>query len=556
MANECDVITLFDMEVSCNVINEPTSVSSYDGVLSVNVIGGTSPYTFLWENGSRSQTITNLGEGEYQVTVVDFYGDYTASTVCSLVAPVPSPTPTPTPTPTPVPIILPEKLCLSLISQTQSYSPIEFTLGSTINGRSSWTSDGLTINWNPTLSRWEISGWTLTTGLPVSSSQSLIPLSSWVILGQGSTISLSMIEGECPVSPPMVVNVSSQNTTCSGNQNCDGSILVTVNGGTSPYFYSINNGITFQSTPVFNGLCSGTYTVLVNDSSNNSQTRQVVISSGPQPTSYSVSIVSTSTQNPNPQTQVSNWAINVSPSIPVGTVINFSLVVNTTKYYNGPGGGTINDTILVNKNSLPVSFSSSSQLPTQTYPRPQCSPYTTQLVNETETYNLSMTAGDIINGSFTSLLNITNPVYGDNGCITNLEQSILGTVTNSNVSGCSCCTSNTISLAVGVNRHIIQSATEQVQPPPPSRQILLSNPPGAPSQSEACLISTGLPKYISASFAITNGLIIYNDLTLTQKTYNSNPYGSNYAMLFDPLNNKRYAITFDNNGVVNTVWDC
>lgn len=88
------------------------------------------------------------------------------------------------------------------------------------------------------------------------------------------------------------------------------------------------------------------------------------------------------------------------------------------------------------------------------------------------------------------------------------------------------------------------------------RSILLSNPPGEATSAGACAITTGLTKYISASFAITNGLIIYNNTALTSQTYTSDPYTGNYAMLYDNNSGLRYAVTFDGSGVVNTVVSC
>ena len=41
--------------------------------LSTNIIGGTSPYSYLWSNGSTDQSI-DVGEGDYILVVTDFYG--------------------------------------------------------------------------------------------------------------------------------------------------------------------------------------------------------------------------------------------------------------------------------------------------------------------------------------------------------------------------------------------------------------------------------------------------------------------------------------------------
>ena len=44
------------------------------GSLRLNVFGGTSPYTYVWSNGSQSDTQTDITEGVYSVTVADENG--------------------------------------------------------------------------------------------------------------------------------------------------------------------------------------------------------------------------------------------------------------------------------------------------------------------------------------------------------------------------------------------------------------------------------------------------------------------------------------------------
>ena len=84
-ANECDVITIFPMGVSCNVQN-PTSDKSFDGATELIITGGTPPYSIFWEIGSNAPVLTNLSVGEYKATVTDYYGDFTANTTCVLTA--------------------------------------------------------------------------------------------------------------------------------------------------------------------------------------------------------------------------------------------------------------------------------------------------------------------------------------------------------------------------------------------------------------------------------------------------------------------------------------
>jgi hypothetical protein len=120
--NECGVITIFPMNIEC-VSTSPSRPDSYDGYVSVSITGGTPPYKYTWEginigNDNHAPAIDEVPIGDYTVTVVDYWGDFTATTTCSLTAkidcnftgiisefipPTPSMTPTMTPTPSSIP---------------------------------------------------------------------------------------------------------------------------------------------------------------------------------------------------------------------------------------------------------------------------------------------------------------------------------------------------------------------------------------------------------------------------------------------------------------------
>ena len=82
--NECGIITILPMGITC-VTSNPTTSGSYDGEVSVIITGGTPPYTTTWvwpNNTSQSPAIQGLGNGSYSATTVDYWGDFTATTVC------------------------------------------------------------------------------------------------------------------------------------------------------------------------------------------------------------------------------------------------------------------------------------------------------------------------------------------------------------------------------------------------------------------------------------------------------------------------------------------
>jgi hypothetical protein len=98
--NECGVITLFPMSVSCSSVN-PTSSTSSDGSATLIITGGTPPYLIQWANGNINQTILNLSKGSYTATVSDSDGDNVITVTCNLVAPTTTTTTTTTTIPVP-----------------------------------------------------------------------------------------------------------------------------------------------------------------------------------------------------------------------------------------------------------------------------------------------------------------------------------------------------------------------------------------------------------------------------------------------------------------------
>ncbi len=57
-----------------------TCLDSNDGTASANAIGGTAPYTYLWNNGATTASITGLAPGIYNVIVTDANGCTASST--------------------------------------------------------------------------------------------------------------------------------------------------------------------------------------------------------------------------------------------------------------------------------------------------------------------------------------------------------------------------------------------------------------------------------------------------------------------------------------------
>jgi hypothetical protein len=77
--NGCSVITTHQVTdigsaagfAATGLINDPLCLGSCDGSISISTTFGASPYSYLWSTGDTTQIISNLCEGNYEVTVID-----------------------------------------------------------------------------------------------------------------------------------------------------------------------------------------------------------------------------------------------------------------------------------------------------------------------------------------------------------------------------------------------------------------------------------------------------------------------------------------------------
>ena len=464
LQNSCDVVTLFELGVSCNVIQSPTESNPLGGILSVNVTGGTSPYSFSWVGtNQRSQTLNGVPAGTYQVIVTDYawpdgqpdgVSDYTATTICELVGPVPTSTPTMTPTPTQTTPVQCVDLCLIAIGDkgVPNFGPIQFVCDGTQNGRFRWTSYELDIVWNPINNRWEIyiagttppTPFTVGEGIVASTTFDLIPDSAWAIFGGDLSYTLTMTRGNCPTVIPLQVNVDPTNSSCQGTTNCNGEILILAENGYPPYLYSIDGGITYSDNYTFTNLCPNTYSVVVRDSFNNTQTSSVSIGFDSSPTTYQLSLQNvgpaTTTSVPNvSQTVTQQMTLVVTPALPVGVSVTFNLVSTDLLTFNGPGTGNISSTWDVRKNNQLVNTIVGPTTTVSQGNRPFCSP-NTQIVNSRDYSSvITITNGDVVNITSTVVDTITNgQVAAQTNCTTNLIGQISASILTPTIVGNNC----------------------------------------------------------------------------------------------------------------------
>jgi hypothetical protein len=461
LKNECDVITLFDMGISCNVIQSPTESNPLGGILSINVTGGTAPYSFFWEGGQRSQTLFGVPAGSYEVVVTDYkwpdgkpdgISDYTATTICELVGPLPSLTPTTTPTPTPTSPVQCVDLCLIAIAPigVPNLGPIQFVCNGTQNGRFKWTGGGYDIIWNVDKSRWEIYITGTTTplslggGILASTTINLIPDSAWQVLGGTEQYSITMTRGNCPTVIPLQISIDEANSTCQGTTNCNGKISILAENGYPPYTYSINGGITSGVNNTFTNLCPNSYTVVVTDSQNNTQNSSVTIGYDSVPVTYQLSLANTNVATPITVPNVSQtvtqlMTLVVNPILPVGVSITFNLLATDSITVNGPGVGTSSTIWNVTKNSVPVTTIIGPTTLVSQGTRPFCSPNTQITTSIDYSSTITITNGDVIIVTATTVDTITNGQVGSQtNCTTNIVNVVSAVISTPVISGNNC----------------------------------------------------------------------------------------------------------------------
>ncbi|HXK80777.1 MAG TPA: T9SS type A sorting domain-containing protein [Bacteroidales bacterium] len=74
VCEKIDSATIYQPEELIGSINDITNVTCFngnDGIININVTGGTPPYSFLWSNNAETQNIYNLTAGTYALTITD-----------------------------------------------------------------------------------------------------------------------------------------------------------------------------------------------------------------------------------------------------------------------------------------------------------------------------------------------------------------------------------------------------------------------------------------------------------------------------------------------------
>lgn len=207
------VTALGQLSVTLDATN-PTCGGFSTGSITANPSGGVPPYTYLWNTGATTQTITNLPVGTYTVTVTDAAAQ-TATASTTLTSPPPL---------------------------TLSFTVSGCSVPGTITANPGGGVPGYSYNWS--------TGETTQTITYLSPGTFCVTVLDNVNCGIADCITVTI---EAPT-----INLVVNDVTCNGYD--DGSITANATDGMPPYTYAWSNG---ETTPTISNLAPGTYTVTV-----------------------------------------------------------------------------------------------------------------------------------------------------------------------------------------------------------------------------------------------------------------------------------------------------
>ena len=193
----------------------------FDGSIDITVMGGTMPYTYSWSNQANSEDLFNLGMGIYEVFVTDANG-CVVSGIYNIV----------------------ENSLIMVNSTTVNVSCNSFSDGS-IDIFVSGGSVPYSFSWNNQ-----------------STNEDLYNLGAGtyeVIVTDANGCNAT---GNSTISEPEVLSITAITADVSCFGQLDGTIDISVMGGTQPYIYSWSNQSSDEDQM---GLVAGTYEVIVTD---------------------------------------------------------------------------------------------------------------------------------------------------------------------------------------------------------------------------------------------------------------------------------------------------
>ncbi|MFN8285647.1 MAG: gliding motility-associated C-terminal domain-containing protein [Chitinophagales bacterium] len=257
--------------VSCNGAN--------NGSINISVSGGVTPYTYGWSSGSTLEDLVNIGAGTYTVTITD--ANSCTATLSQTIT---------------EPALLTASTTATTILCNGGTADVDLTVnGGTPNYSYFWNNGAITQD---------------LTGVSAGSYSVIVTDANGCTANSSITITQPAA---------LALSVSVTNASCNGG---NGSVDLTVSGGTAAYSFSWSNGATTEDIA---SVAAGTYTVTVTDANNCTATASATVT---QPTAL---VLTAQSVNVNCNGG-NNGSINISVS---GGVQPYS--------YDWGGGVTVED---------------------------------------------------------------------------------------------------------------------------------------------------------------------------------------------------------------------
>ena len=261
------------LDVASVTISEPSAITisatranvfcfgAATGSVSVTVNGGAGNYTYLWNNGNSTSSLSNIIAGSYDLTVTDANNCVITYNV-SIAGPQ--------------------------VPFTGTLSSTNVLCNGAGNGTASYTISGGTSPYNYSWSNGS-----------VDAAQNQLITGTYTVTVTDA-LGCLLTPAAITISEPAALSVSLNSTDASAFGGSDGTASSTVSGGTAPYTYSWSNGANTQN---INNLTAGTYNVTVTDANGCIYADVVTVD---QPSSISQMELTNISVYPNPGDKVLN----------------------------------------------------------------------------------------------------------------------------------------------------------------------------------------------------------------------------------------------------------
>jgi gliding motility-associated-like protein len=250
--------------LSPTIINDLNCFGDANGTATIDISGGTGPFTFQWSDGQTDPVAQNLAAGLHFATITDGNG-------CSQIDSVL--------------ISQPDELIIDL-----NFTDVSCGGGS--DGEAAVIASG-------GIGPYEYI-WDAAAGSQTTATATLLGAGTFEVIVTDANGCI--ITGATTVSEPeaLSLQLSGIDVSCAGGQ--DGALEAAVSGGTGPFTYSwidLESGNPVGTNPTVSGMASGTYEVLVLDAAS-CEIRETLVISEPEPlNAYSITTAPLCAQDAN-----------------------------------------------------------------------------------------------------------------------------------------------------------------------------------------------------------------------------------------------------------------